>query len=104
LLASKFDDIMNAPNSPINVKQLRASKKLTLRKIATTLDIAESTVGRWETGVNKPHLPLDKVKVLMDLFECDFDTLYGAFEQTWIEKDALVKKDLETDKRLLTTA
>jgi DNA-binding transcriptional regulator YiaG len=83
-----------------NVKQLRESKKLTVRKVCAEIDVAESTVLRWEAGTNKPHLPLDKVKVLMNLLDCDFDTLYGAFEQTWREKDDSVKKDLEPDKRM----
>ena len=71
--------------SIINVKQLRESRKLSRRKVAVALDVAESTVHRWEAGTIKPHLPLEKVQILLDLFECDWSTLYTAFRQTALE-------------------
>jgi DNA-binding XRE family transcriptional regulator len=76
---------MDTPNPSINVKELRERKNLSRRKVSVALDVAESTVVRWETGVVKPHLPLQKVKTMMELFQCDFITLYEAFEQTALE-------------------
>jgi transcriptional regulator with XRE-family HTH domain len=76
---------MKVPNSPINVKQLRESRKLTIRKVAIALDVADSTVFRWEAGSVKPHLPLEKVQIMLDLFECDFSTLHAAFKQTALD-------------------
>lgn len=74
----------------INVKQLRESKNLTIRKVATAIDVAESTIYRWEAGTVKPQLPLDKIEILLDLFECDFKTLCAAFRQTSLEYQAAV--------------
>ena len=81
--------------STINVKQLRESKNLSRRKVAIALDVADSTVLRWETGIIKPHLPLEKVNIMLDLFDCDFKTLFNAFEQTWLEKDESVNEAIE---------
>jgi transcriptional regulator with XRE-family HTH domain len=76
---------MKVSNSPINVKQLRESRNLSRRKVSVALDVAESTVHRWEAGSIRPHLPLEKVQILLDLFECDWSTLYTAFQQTALE-------------------
>jgi transcriptional regulator with XRE-family HTH domain len=94
--------ISNKPinGSPINVKQLRSSKKLTVRQVCAAIDVAESTVLRWEAGTMKPHLPLEKVQIMLDLFECDFTTLYAAFKQTALQSEQIKGKDLNTEKNL----
>jgi transcriptional regulator with XRE-family HTH domain len=79
---------MDEPKPSINVRELRERKKLSRRRVAVALDVADSTVVRWETGAVKPHLPLDKVQAMLDLFECDFTTLYAAFKQTALESQA----------------
>jgi transcriptional regulator with XRE-family HTH domain len=89
---------MNEPTPSTNVKQLRANKNLTVRQVCAAVDVAESTVLRWEAGTMKPHLPLDKVDIMLDLFECDFKTLYNAFQQTWQEKDE--SKSTDTTKKI----
>ena len=76
---------MNESNLSINVKQLRSSKKLTVRQVCAAVDVAESTVMRWEAGTMKPHLPLEKVQIMCNLFDCDLDTLCAAFQQTALE-------------------
>lgn len=81
----RFNVIMESPNSPINVKQLRESRNLTIRKVATAMDVAESTIYRWEAGTVRPQLPLEKVQIMLDIFECDWSTLYTAFQQTALE-------------------
>jgi transcriptional regulator with XRE-family HTH domain len=94
---------MNEPNPSTNVKQLRSSKNLTVRQVCAAVDVAESTVLRWEAGTMKPHLPLDKVDIMLDLFECDFKTLYNAFQQTWQEKDES-NKTTDTTKKIPVSA
>jgi transcriptional regulator with XRE-family HTH domain len=91
---------MNVSNSSINVKQLRESRKLTIRKVAVALDVADSTVFRWESGTVKPHLPLEKVKTMLDLFECDFITLYEAFQQTTLESQLTIEPSTNNEKSL----
>ena len=77
--------MLDAPNKSINVKELRERKKLTRRNVCSALDVSEQTVLRWENGSYRPHLPLEKVKLMLELFDCDFMTLYEAFEQTALE-------------------
>ena len=89
---------MKVLNSPINVKQLRESRNLSRRKVSVALDVAESTVHRWEAGSIKPHLPLEKVQILLDLFECDWSTLYAAFQQTALQTQQSTTNSATTDK------
>lgn len=77
---------MNTVNQSINVKDLRERKKLSRVKVAAALDVAEMTVRRWEQGDYRPHVSLEKIQAMLELFDCDFPTLYQAFEQTWKEK------------------
>jgi transcriptional regulator with XRE-family HTH domain len=91
---------MKLPNSPINVKELRESRKLTIRKVATAMDVAESTVYRWEAGTVKPQLPLEKIQIMLDLFECDFTTLYAAFKQTALESQATADQSQKNEASL----
>jgi transcriptional regulator with XRE-family HTH domain len=76
---------MKSHHPSINVKQLRENRNLSRRKVSVALDVSESTIFRWEAGSVKPHLPLEKVQTLLDLFECDWSTLYAAFQQTALE-------------------
>jgi transcriptional regulator with XRE-family HTH domain len=90
---------MNVSNASIvNVKQLRESRNLSIRSVAIAVDVAESTVYRWESGTVKPQLPLEKVKVMLDLLECDFITLYEAFQQT--AREAELNKSQGEEKSL----
>jgi transcriptional regulator with XRE-family HTH domain len=89
---------MDLPKPSINVRELREKKNLSRRKVAIALDVADSTVVRWESGAVKPHLPLDKVQAMLDLFECDFTTLYAAFQQTAIETHESTTDAATTEK------
>jgi transcriptional regulator with XRE-family HTH domain len=98
----KFQLIMEIVNLPLTLKELRKSKGLSRRAVAVELDIADSTVLRWEKGTREPHMSLGTVKKLLKLFNCDFDTLHDAFEETrsmkelldngyeWIQPDEIV--------------
>ena len=89
---------MDRPSSSINVKQLRESRNLTIRKVAIAIDVAESTIYRWESGIVKPQLPLEKVQIMLDLFECDFTTLYAAFRQTALETQQSINEAGTSEK------
>jgi DNA-binding XRE family transcriptional regulator len=90
--------MIDRPNPSINVKQLREQKKLTRRNVCSALDVSEMTVSRWENGSYKPHLPLEKVKLMLELFDCDFMTLYEAFEQTALETQQSTNDTTTTEK------
>jgi transcriptional regulator with XRE-family HTH domain len=82
------------------VKELRESRKLTIRKVSTAMDVAESTVYRWEAGTVRPQLPLEKVQIMLDLFECDWSTLYAAFRQTALETQTTDDRPKSKEKSL----
>lgn len=90
--------MLDVPNKSINVKELRERKNLTRRNICSALDVSEMTVSRWENGSYKPHLPLAKVKLMLELFDCDFMTLYEAFEQTALETQQSTNGAATTEK------
>jgi DNA-binding XRE family transcriptional regulator len=100
MLTGMFDYVMlDTPHKSINVKELREQKNLTRRNVCSALDVSEMTVKRWENGSYKPHLPLEKVKLMLELFDCDFMTLYEAFEQTALEtqqstNDAVIREKI----------
>jgi len=53
---------------------------LTQRKVATALDVRESTVSEWERGITKPHLLPSQLKKMMEVYQCPLDELIEAFE------------------------
>jgi transcriptional regulator with XRE-family HTH domain len=59
--------------------ELRRAAGLTQREVSIALDVTESTVRRWEKRGSIPHLPLDKVKLLTELYQCTLDDLVMAF-------------------------
>jgi transcriptional regulator with XRE-family HTH domain len=88
---------MKIVDLPLTVKELRESKGLSRRDVAVELDIADSTILRWEKGTREPHMSLGMVKRLLDLLDCDFDTLHDAFQET-----ALMKYLLDTGREYYT--
>lgn len=63
--------------TPVN---LRKRAGLTQRQIARALDVRESTISEWERGISVPHLPLSKVKQMLEVYQCSLDELIEAFE------------------------
>ena len=59
--------------------KLRQSVGLTQRDVSIALDVSETTVRRWEKKSNMPHLPINKVKLLTNLYNCTLDDLVEAF-------------------------
>lgn len=66
-------------SQPTPVK-LRKRAGLTQRQIARALDVRESTISEWERGLSVPHLPLSKVRQMLDIYQCNLDELIEAFE------------------------
>jgi transcriptional regulator with XRE-family HTH domain len=92
-------DRMKGSNKSINVKELRQRQNLSRRKVSVALDVTEMTVHRWETGASQPHIPLGKIQIMLNLFQCDFTTLCEAFEQTSLESQQLIE-EVNTQKEL----
>ncbi len=65
--------------TPVN---LRKRTGLTQRQIARALDVRESTVSEWERGISVPHLPLSKVRQMLEVYQCNLDELIEAFDST----------------------
>lgn len=78
LLYTMSEELKSEPLTPMT---LRKRAGLTQRQVAQALDIQTQTVGKWEKGVI-PHLPLSKVKKMMEVYNCTLDELIEAFEAT----------------------
>jgi DNA-binding transcriptional regulator YiaG len=66
----------------MNIKQLRTRLGLRTVDVASYVNIAESTVRNWEYGKTIPKLRLDQLKKLLELYQCSFDELYYALENS----------------------
>jgi transcriptional regulator with XRE-family HTH domain len=70
---------MNSIEKSTSPMELRQRVGLTQRQVSVALDVSETTVRRWEKKTTMPHLPLDKVKLLTQMYQCTFDELVDAF-------------------------
>ncbi|MEZ5758273.1 MAG: helix-turn-helix transcriptional regulator [Emcibacteraceae bacterium] len=71
-----------------SIRLLRKEKILTQVDLSKKLSVKQSTVSRWENGVDEPsgeHLP-KLVKVL----ECTYDELYGGLNKDFAEERELL--------------
>jgi putative transcriptional regulator len=84
---------MNGIQKSTSPMELRQSAGLTQRQVSVALDVAESTIRRWEKKTTMPHLPLDKVKLLTKMYNCTFDQLVDAF----MAKESKLDLDKEPD-------
>ncbi|AFY39869.1 helix-turn-helix domain protein [[Leptolyngbya] sp. PCC 7376] len=55
---------VNKCNNKITLKVLRKRLKMNQTQFAETLGVRRSTISEWETGVHKPSLSIEQVKVL----------------------------------------
>lgn len=62
----------------MNIRELRKKQGLRTVDVASVVGVAESTVRNWEYGKTIPKLRLDQIKKLLDLYKCDFNSLYFA--------------------------
>ena len=71
-----------------SIRLLKKAKNLTQIDLSVKLSVKQSTVSRWENGVDEPsgeHLP-KLVKVL----ECTYDELYGGLNENFAEERELL--------------
>lgn len=72
----------------LNPVKLRQRIGLTQRQVAQALDIRQSTVSDWERGISTPNMPLSKVKLMLEVYQCSLDELIEAFEGSKQDKNA----------------
>jgi transcriptional regulator with XRE-family HTH domain len=78
-MGRRFYDIMDNEKIYNPAMQLRRNVGLTQEQVAFALGVATSSVRRWEKKGDVPHLPLNKVKLLADLYQCSLDDLVAAY-------------------------
>lgn len=62
------------------LKELRKSKKLTLKELATLSHVCSSQISNLERGkVDNPHIK--SIKMISDALEADYDELYRLLEK-----------------------
>lgn len=59
----------------IQLKKLREREKISQYKLAADIGVAQSTVGMWENGKNKPDV--DTLQKIADYFDVTVDYLLG---------------------------
>lgn len=58
----------------MNIKTLRLNKRLTQGQLATLLEVDQTAVSQWETGVSAPRA--DKLPELAKILGCTIDELF----------------------------
>jgi transcriptional regulator with XRE-family HTH domain len=91
-------------NEEEHPKMLRKKAGLTIRAVSIALDVADSTITRWESGSTTPTLTLKQVSVLMKLYGCSVDQLDRAFTKARRERELKVKPSEETEFSLVTAS
>jgi transcriptional regulator with XRE-family HTH domain len=56
-----------------SIRSLRRGRKLSQINLSEVLQVKQSTVSRWEAGIDQPSL--EKMATLVKLFDCSFDEL-----------------------------
>lgn len=56
------------------IKRIRKKMGLTQGELSKKLNVSQSTVAMWETGINKPRA--DKLPELAKIFGCSIDDLF----------------------------
>lgn len=67
----------------LRIKELRESKGWSQKAMAEKFGCAQSTIGMWESGKNKPDI--DTLSKLADFFNCSTDFLLGRVNDPNIE-------------------
>lgn len=57
------------------IKSIRKSKKITQKQLAQTVDVYQSRIARWESGVNEPSIEM--LKKLAEALDTSIDYLVG---------------------------
>jgi transcriptional regulator with XRE-family HTH domain len=91
-------------NEEEHPKMLRKKAGLTIRAVSIALDVADSTITRWESGSTTPTLTLKQVSVLMKLYGCSVDQLDKAFTKARRERESKNKSSEEPELSLATAS
>lgn len=86
------------------IKQLRKEKKLKQWEIAELFNVDRTTVGKWETGNNKPNA--DMLVLIADYFGVSTDYLLGISnvrEESPNKKEPINTDGLSDNKKALIT-
>lgn len=70
---------MLTSNVQLDAKMLRQKSGLKLREVAEKVGVNLKTVHRWETGESPPMIPLEKVVILTEIFDCSIKDLADAY-------------------------
>jgi transcriptional regulator with XRE-family HTH domain len=89
-------------NEEEHPKMLRKKAGLTIRAVSIALDVADSTITRWESGSTTPTLTLKQVSTLMKLYDCSVDQLDRAFTKARRERELKNKSSEEQELSLAT--
>jgi transcriptional regulator with XRE-family HTH domain len=92
-----------SPNEEEHPKMLRKKAGLTIRAVSIALDVADSTITRWESGSTTPTLTLKQVSKLMKLYDCSVDQLDRSFTKARRERE-LKNKPAEEKELALSTS
>jgi transcriptional regulator with XRE-family HTH domain len=80
--------------------ELRKKAGLSRMQVAVALGVTESTVAKWEQGKQEPHLPPRRMKILMDLYQCDIEELIELFPQPSEKKTADQPRNIPEDREV----
>lgn len=58
-----------------NIRRLRKAAKYTQKSLADSLNVKQSTVSRWENGIDHPNM--ENLPALAALLHCTTDDLFG---------------------------
>jgi transcriptional regulator with XRE-family HTH domain len=67
---------------PVDLRELRERRKLSMREVAIALDVTETTVGNWEHGRTIPRIRLDQHVKWCQLYGVTSEQLLAAYHET----------------------
>lgn len=73
----------------MDMKELLERSGESPTSIAFKMGIVEQTVRNWSTGRHRPKLYVDQVPKLLELLNCDLETLVKAVEETQAKREKI---------------
>ena len=81
-----------------SIRLLRKSAGLNQTDLSKKLNVKQSTISRWETGIDQPSI--ENMSTLVGIFNCTFDELIcGAHEKRPEELKLSIYRNLSKEKR-----